>query len=270
MRDTSARRVALVTATRGDGGQNEIGTEIFDALGVLRTEELLAAHRFDGAEQYFTRAVDFGYSFSQQETLEKWGHQEILGDFVRHIRTLRPDVIVSLSPDGTGGGQHHQASAILATEAFRAAADPSQFPEQLRDGLRPWQAREAVSSGGVWRPVGRGGPGRSRQLQDPAVAARRWHRLRPGWHLRHTRCERLRAVARLHDRRKSAASRRACTCARAACRWCRLPAPTGARYRLFDTTLSKAQPVARDVAVRRNRRVARGLARFAGERRRQR
>ena len=104
-------RVALVTATRGDGGQNEIGTELFDALGVLRTEELLAAHRFDGAEQYFARAVDFGYSFSQQETLEKWGHQEILGDFVRHIRTLRPDVIVSLTPDGTGGGQHHQTSA---------------------------------------------------------------------------------------------------------------------------------------------------------------
>ena len=141
-------RVALVTATRGDGGQNEIGTELFDALGILRTEELLTAHRFDGAEQYFTRAVDFGYSFSQQETLEKWGRQEILGDFVRHIRTLRPDVIVTMSPDGMGGGQHHQTSAVLATEAFRAAADPSQFPEQIRDGLRPWQALK------LYRPVG--------------------------------------------------------------------------------------------------------------------
>ena len=150
-------RVALVTATRGDGGQNEIGTELFDALGVLRTEELLVAHRFDGAEQYFTRAVDFGYSFSQQETLEKWGHQEILGDFVRHIRALRPDVIVTMSPEGTGGGQHHQTSAILATEAFRAAADPAQFPEQIREGLRPWQALK------LYRPIGgfggRGGRG---------------------------------------------------------------------------------------------------------------
>jgi LmbE family N-acetylglucosaminyl deacetylase len=152
-------RVALVTATRGDGGQNEIGTELFDALGVLRTEELLTAHRFDGAEQYFTRAVDFGYSFSQQETLEKWGRQEILGDFVRHIRTLRPDVIVSMSPDGTGGGQHHQTAGVLATEAFRAAADPSQFPEQMRQGLRPWQALKLYRpAGGFGGRIGRGGP----------------------------------------------------------------------------------------------------------------
>lgn len=122
-------RVALVTATRGDGGQNEIGTELFDALGILRTEELLVAHRYDGAEQYFTHAVDFGYSFSQEETFEKWGRREILGDYVRHIRMLRPDVLVTMSPDGMGGGQHHQASAVLATEAFRAAADPAQFPE---------------------------------------------------------------------------------------------------------------------------------------------
>ena len=152
-------RVALVTATRGDGGQNEIGTELFDALGVLRTEELLTAHRFDGAEQYFTRAVDFGYSFSQQETLEKWGQQEILGDFVRHIRTLRPDVIVSMSPDGTGGGQHHQTAGVLATEAFRAAADPSRFPEQMREGLRPWQALKLYRpAGGFGGRIGRGGP----------------------------------------------------------------------------------------------------------------
>ena len=95
-------RVTLVTATRGDGGQNEIGTELFDALGILRTEELLAAHRFDGAEQYFTRAVDFGYSFSTQETFEKWGHQEILGDFVRHIRTIRPERHHVDEPGGDG------------------------------------------------------------------------------------------------------------------------------------------------------------------------
>src|SRR5688572_752876 len=89
-------RVALVSATRGDGGQNEIGPELFDALGILRTEELLSAHQYDGAEQYFTRAVDFGYSFSQEETFDKWGRDEILGDFVRHIRTIRPDVISTL------------------------------------------------------------------------------------------------------------------------------------------------------------------------------
>jgi LmbE family N-acetylglucosaminyl deacetylase len=169
-------RVALVTATRGDGGQNEIGTELFDALGVLRTEELLAAHRFDGAEQYFTRAVDFGYSFSNEETLEKWGRREILGDFVRHIRTIRPDVMVTMSPEGTGGGQHHQASAIIAAEAFRAAADPAQFPEQLRDGLRPWQIRKLYRPlGGFGGRGGRGGPpggrgGRGRGVPAPPPA----------------------------------------------------------------------------------------------------
>ena len=134
-------RTTLVTATRGDGGQNEIGPEIFQALGMLRTEELLAVHRFDGAEQYFTRAVDFGFSFSIEETIEKWGHDEILGDFVRHIRTIRPDVIAGFLCGGQGGGQHHQASARLTVEAFRAAADPARYPEQVRDGLRPWQAR---------------------------------------------------------------------------------------------------------------------------------
>jgi LmbE family N-acetylglucosaminyl deacetylase len=133
-------RTILATATRGDGGQNEIGPELFDALAALRTEELLAAHRFDGAEQLFTRAVDFGYSFSIEETFERWGKEEILGDYVRLIRMTRPDVIVGLRPDGTGGGQHHQASARLAREAFRAAGDPAKFPEQIAQGLRPWQA----------------------------------------------------------------------------------------------------------------------------------
>lgn len=134
-------RTVLVTATRGVGGQNEIGPEIFQALGVLRTEELLAAHRFDGAEQYFARAVDFGYSFSVEEAIEKWGHDEILGDFVRHIRTIRPDVIAGFVCGGPGGGQAHQATARLTAEAFRAAADPLKFPEQIKEGLRPWQAR---------------------------------------------------------------------------------------------------------------------------------
>ena len=135
-------RTTLVSATRGDGGQNEIGPELFDALAVLRSEELEAAHRLDGAEQFFTRAVDFGYSFSVEETFEKWGREIILGDFVRLIRTIRPDVIVAMSPDGEGGGQHHQASAIIAREAYAAAADPARFPEHLADGLRPWQPKK--------------------------------------------------------------------------------------------------------------------------------
>jgi LmbE family N-acetylglucosaminyl deacetylase len=135
-------RTVLVTATRGDGGQNEIGPELSDALAVLRTEELLAVHRLDGAEQFFTRAVDFGYSFSQQETFDRWGEEEILADFVRLIRTVRPDAVAGLNPEGQGGGQHHQASAILAREAYAAAADPNRFPEQLQNGLRSWQAKK--------------------------------------------------------------------------------------------------------------------------------
>ena len=143
-------RTSLVTATHGEGGQNEIGPELFVPLAVLRTEELLAAHRFDGAEQYFTRAIDFGFSFSIEETLEKWGHQEILGDYVRMIRTIRPDVIVGFVFDGDGGGQHHQASTRLTLEAFRAAADPAKIPEQLKEGLRPWQAEEVLLHRWIW------------------------------------------------------------------------------------------------------------------------
>jgi LmbE family N-acetylglucosaminyl deacetylase len=147
-------RTTLVSATRGEGGQNEIGPELFEALAVLRTEELLAAHRFDGAEQYFTRAVDFGYSFSIEETYEKWGKQEILGDYVRMIRTVRPDVIVGFVFEGAGGGQHHQASSRLTAEAFRAAADPAAFPEQIqKDGLRPWQAKKFYYTAGFGGPA---------------------------------------------------------------------------------------------------------------------
>jgi LmbE family N-acetylglucosaminyl deacetylase len=155
-------RTSLVTATHGEGGQNEIGPELFEALAVLRTEELLAAHRYDGADQFFLRAIDFGYSFSVEETYEKWGHDEILGDFVRMIRTIRPDVVVGFIFDGDGGGQHHQASARLTLEAFRAAADPSRFPEQItKDGLRPWQARKYYYTAGF----GGFGPGAQRVPQ---------------------------------------------------------------------------------------------------------
>ncbi len=135
-------RTALATATRGNGGQNEIGAEIFEALGVLRTGELAALHRFDGAEQYFTRAVDFGYSFGIDETFEKWGRDEIIADYVRLIRTIRPDVIVTLPPTGNAGGQHHMASAVITRDAYKLAGDPTKFPEQIKDGLRPWQAKK--------------------------------------------------------------------------------------------------------------------------------
>jgi LmbE family N-acetylglucosaminyl deacetylase len=151
-------RVSLLTATRGDGGQNEIGPELFEAIGILRTEELMAVHRIDGVEQYFTRAYEFGYSFSVEETLQKWGKEEILADFVRIFRTLRPDVVVSLPLEGEGGGQHHQASAILTREAFRAAGDPARFPEQIAEGLRPWQPLKLYSRRSV-------GPGRGRQRE---------------------------------------------------------------------------------------------------------
>ena len=147
-------RTSLVTATHGEGGQNEIGPELFVPLAVLRTEELLAAHRFDGAEQFFTRAIDFGFSFSLEETYEKWGHEEIVGDYVRMIRTIRPEVIVGFVFDGDGGGQHHQASSRLTLEAFRAAADPAKFPEQIKEGLRPWQAKKFYYTSGFGGPPG--------------------------------------------------------------------------------------------------------------------
>ena len=108
------RRLGLrsvdVQANRGDGGQNEIGPELFQDMAVLRTSELLAAHRIDGAEQYFTRAIDYGYSFDPQEVIGKWGREEIVGDFVRLIRTLRPDVLLTMNIQGRGGDRAHEAT----------------------------------------------------------------------------------------------------------------------------------------------------------------
>jgi len=146
-------RTALVTATRGNGGQNEIGPEIFEGLGVLRTEELAALHRFDGAEQYFTRAVDFGFSFSIEETFEKWGRDEITADYVRMIRTIRPDVVFGMSPTGNNGGQHHNASAVISHDAYTLAGDPTKYPEQIREGLRPWQAKKYYWTQGFGPPT---------------------------------------------------------------------------------------------------------------------
>src|SRR5580698_7860847 len=108
-----------VQTTRGEGGQNEIGPELFHDMGVLRTSELLSAHRLDGAEQYFTRAIDFGYSFDPQEVINKWGRADIVGDYVRLIRTLRPDVVLTMNIQGRGGDRAHEATTVLVREAWR-------------------------------------------------------------------------------------------------------------------------------------------------------
>jgi LmbE family N-acetylglucosaminyl deacetylase len=137
-------RAAYLSLTRGDGGQNILGAEQGDALGVLRTQELLASRRLDGAEQYFTRALDYGFSKSSDEALAIWGHERILADVVWVIRRFRPDVIVDrFGTDGTGGHGHHTAAAFLTGEAFRAAADSTRFPEQLKY-LTTWQAKRLV------------------------------------------------------------------------------------------------------------------------------
>ena len=143
-------RTAYLSLTRGDGGQNLLGAQLGEALGVARTQELLAARRVDGGRQYFTRAKDFGYSKSAEETLRVWNRQAVLGDIVRVIREFRPDVIITrFSPKPAPTHGHHTASAVLAVEAFTLAADPAAFPEQPRT-LTPWQARRIVHN------VGRG------------------------------------------------------------------------------------------------------------------
>jgi LmbE family N-acetylglucosaminyl deacetylase len=133
----------LMTLTRGEGGQNKLGSNLFDGLGVLRTLELLASDRYYGVEQRFSRVADFGYSKTPEETFQKWqGHDIALADMVRVIRTFRPDVLVArFSGTERDGHGHHQASAILTKEAFRAAADPKRFPEQIAEGLAPWQPK---------------------------------------------------------------------------------------------------------------------------------
>ncbi|MBD0377592.1 MAG: PIG-L family deacetylase, partial [Flavisolibacter sp.] len=131
-------RTGYLSLTRGDGGQNLIGDEQGVELGLIRTQELLAARRIDGAEQFFTRAFDFGFSKGPEETFTKWDREKILSDVVWVIRKFQPDVIITRFPTtGEGGHGQHTASAILANEAFTAAADPKRFPEQLR-WVQPW------------------------------------------------------------------------------------------------------------------------------------
>jgi LmbE family N-acetylglucosaminyl deacetylase len=135
---------AYLSITRGDGGQNLIGSELRERLGVIRTEELLAARRIDHAKQFFSRAIDFGFSKTAEESMRIWGHDKILSDVVWVIRKFRPDVIVTrFSPEDQLTHGHHTASAILALEAFSAAADPNRFPEQLAF-VKPWQPTRLV------------------------------------------------------------------------------------------------------------------------------
>lgn len=145
-------RVAYLSLNRGEGGQNIIGTELFEALGVIRTEELLQARRLDGGEQFFTRTMDYGFSKTLEEAGTKWGRRVVLGDMVRVIRQYRPLVIASrFTGTPADGHGHHQLAGALTPLAFAAAADPQQFPEQLAEGLRPWQAKKLYVSQG-FRP----------------------------------------------------------------------------------------------------------------------
>ncbi len=138
-------RTGYLSITRGDGGQNLIGSEQGVELGLIRTQELLAARRIDGAEQFFTRAYEFGFSKSSEEALRIWNKEKILSDVVWVIRQYQPDVIIKrFPPDARAGHGHHAASAILADEAFIAAADPTKFPEQFQFGVKPWQAKRLV------------------------------------------------------------------------------------------------------------------------------
>jgi LmbE family N-acetylglucosaminyl deacetylase len=145
--------VAYLAMTRGGGGQNLIGGEQGALLDVIRTEELLAARRMDGARQFFTRMRDFGYSKRADETLARWGHDDALADVVWVIRTFQPDIIIARFSESPPNHGHHTASAVLAREAFAAAADPKQFPDQLHDGVVAWQADRLLQNIGGRAPV---------------------------------------------------------------------------------------------------------------------
>jgi LmbE family N-acetylglucosaminyl deacetylase len=154
-------RAAYLSATRGDGGQNLLGTELFEALGVIRSEELLAARRADRAQQFFTPVYEFGFSKSSDEAFEKWGREQFIGDFVRVVRQFRPEIIISRFRGTTADGHgHHQAAGIMTQEAFKAAADASRFPEYGR----PWQAKK------LYLNAGAGGGGGQAPAQNAAPA----------------------------------------------------------------------------------------------------
>ncbi|MFH0989308.1 MAG: PIG-L family deacetylase [bacterium] len=144
-------RTAYLAMTRGEGGQNLLGPEQGEYMGIIRTQELLAARRIDGAEQRFARTIDFGFSKTSEETIRIWGREESVSDLVWIIRQFRPDVVISRFSPTAGGHGNHTASAIIAEEAFRAAGDPEKFPEQLAF-VKPWQPKRLLWNG--FRPQG--------------------------------------------------------------------------------------------------------------------
>ena len=175
---------AYLSITRGEGGQNSLGPELGTALGLIRTEELLAARRIDGAAQFFTRAVDFGFSKSADETFTHWPRDSVLADVVAVIRRYRPDVVVSVwSGTRRDGHGHHEASGILARESVLAAADSGRFPEQIAAGLRPhavtayyWSARYGADGPDVELNTGEFDPLLGRSYHQIAMASRSRHR----------------------------------------------------------------------------------------------
>jgi LmbE family N-acetylglucosaminyl deacetylase len=133
-------RVALLTLNRGEGGANVMSSDYFDALGLVRTQELLAADQYYGTQQFWTRVIDYGFSKTKEESFDNWGHDRVLADVVRVVRMTRPLVITSVFVGGrTDGHGNHQVAGQMAQEAFKAAGDPKMFPEQFKEGLRPWK-----------------------------------------------------------------------------------------------------------------------------------
>ncbi len=216
-------RVAYLSLNRGEGGQNRIGAELFDALGIIRTEELLQARRLDGGEQFFTRSFDFGFTKTREETARRWNEREILEDMVRVIRRFRPLVVVSRwqGTPADGHGQH-QFSGYVTPIAVRAAADPAAFPEQLAEGLRPWQARkfyvshfgQAAAAAGqgaagvVELDTGRFDPLLGRSFYELAMEGRSQHKSQgeAALELRGAQTSRVRLVERAPNSVQTAAS----------------------------------------------------------------
>src|SRR6185369_16450950 len=142
-------RVSMLTLNRGESGDNAIGSELFDAVGLIRTEELLIADRYYGVDrQYFTTMIDYGFSKRLDETLGKWGRDNVLRDVVRVIRMERPFVLISrFQGNERDGHGNHSAAGLVTVEAFKAAGDPAMFPEQIAAGLRPWQPLKLYMGG---------------------------------------------------------------------------------------------------------------------------
>jgi LmbE family N-acetylglucosaminyl deacetylase len=150
MANKELMRTAYLSTTRGDGGQNLIGSEIREGLGIIRTQELLAARRIDGGQQFFTRANDFGFSKNTEETLQVWDKEKVLQDYVRIIRTFKPDIIITRFKDLSGSTHgHHSSSATLAKEVYALAADPNAFSDELGD-LEPWEVKKLFWNTSWW------------------------------------------------------------------------------------------------------------------------